>query len=121
MSVLNDEAADHGDGRQPAEKPEPGEDQKQAAAEMMAAYQDRPTIVLPGTGGMVSGTSVNDWLDEDGNPKYRVPDDAGSDDTSAADPAHEDEARKNQIEKGKALNVELAKAAADEKMRKALS
>ncbi len=86
----------------------------------MTAYQNRPTIVLPGFSGMVSGTSVNDWLDEDGNPKYRVPDGAGSDDTSAADPAHEDEARKDQIEKGKALNVELAKAAADEKKAKSV-
>jgi hypothetical protein len=26
--------------------------------------------VLPGSGGTVTGTAVNDWLDDDGNPIY---------------------------------------------------
>jgi hypothetical protein len=62
----------------PEEKPEPNEEQKEKAAEMMVAYEDRPTLVLPGTGGAVSGTAVNDWLDDDGNPK------AASDEDSPA-------------------------------------
>lgn len=38
---------------------------------MMHAYDsDRPTLVLPGTGGAVSGTAVGDWLDDNGDPKY---------------------------------------------------
>jgi hypothetical protein len=53
----------------PEEKPEPDDEAKEKAAEMMTAYEDRPTLVLPGTGGAVSGTAVNDWLDDDGNPK----------------------------------------------------
>ena len=57
-------------GSRQTEKPEPDEEDKKKAAEMMKAYEDRPTLVLPGSGGMVSGTAVNDWLDEDGNPKY---------------------------------------------------
>ena len=46
------------------------DDAKEAAADMARAYEDRPTVVLPGSHGTVSGTAVNDWLDEDGNPKY---------------------------------------------------
>ena len=43
---------------------------KEKAAEMMEAYEDRPTAVLPGSGNTVTGTAVNEWLDDDGNPKY---------------------------------------------------
>ena len=39
--------------------------------EEIAGYEDnRPTSVLPGSDGTVSGTAVSDWLDEDGNPIY---------------------------------------------------
>ncbi len=55
-------------GDHPEEKPEPDDEAKKKASEMMTAYEDRPTLVLPGTGGAVSGTAVNDWLDDDGNP-----------------------------------------------------
>jgi hypothetical protein len=38
---------------------------------MQAAYQDdRPTAVLPGTGGTITGVAVNEWIDDDGNPKF---------------------------------------------------
>ncbi|MCW2664911.1 MAG: hypothetical protein JWP83_6063 [Mycobacterium sp.] len=100
------------------EKPEPDEGHKKKAAEMMTAYEDRPTLVLPGSGAMVTGTAVNDWLDEDGNPKCESPDDsgseAGSDQKAQADEGRDDEARKDQIEKDKALNEELKKAGAQE-------
>jgi hypothetical protein len=43
---------------------------KEAAAEMSKAYEDRPTAVLPGSHNTVTGTAVNEWLDDDGNPKY---------------------------------------------------
>ncbi|MDT5350259.1 MAG: hypothetical protein QOH91_3546 [Mycobacterium sp.] len=36
---------------------------------MMTSYEYRPTLVLPGSGGAVAGTAVNDWLDDEGNPK----------------------------------------------------
>jgi hypothetical protein len=92
-----DKDSDRKDDRRPTEKPEPDEEDKKKAAEMMTAYEDRrPTVVLPGSGGMVSGTAVNDWLDDDGNPKFGAPDDAG-----------DGEAHKEQIEKDKALNEEL--------------
>ncbi|MGU3498107.1 hypothetical protein [Mycobacterium sp. C31M] len=32
--------------------------------------EPRPTAVLPGSNGTVTGTAVNDWLDDDGNPIY---------------------------------------------------
>jgi hypothetical protein len=117
MSVQDDKAADQ-DTDQPSdedqhitEKPEPDEDDKRKAAEMMTAYEDRPTLVLPGTGGMVSGTAVNDWLDDEGNPKYNeeAADDVGSDDNES-----DKKAKKEQIEKDKAWNEELKKAAAQE-------
>ena len=42
-----------------------------ATPEEIGAYEDnRPTSVLPGSDGTVSGTAVTDWLDDDGNPKY---------------------------------------------------
>ncbi len=114
MTVQDDKAPDQGDDRRPTEKPEPGEDQKRAAAKMMTAYEDRPTLVLPGSGAMVTGTAVNDWLDEDGNPKYEAPDDAGSEEKAKAEEAKNDQSKKEQIEKDKALNEELKKAAAQE-------
>lgn len=43
----------------------------EATPEEIGAYEDnRPTSVLPGSDGTVSGTAVSDWLDDDGNPKY---------------------------------------------------
>jgi hypothetical protein len=121
MSVQDDKVAGQDGDQQTTEKPEPDEDPKRKAAEMMAAYQDRPTLVLPGSGGMVSGTAVNDWLDEDGNPKYNneVPYDVGSDDKGSDDKANNgqvenDEAKKDQIKKDNAWNAELREAAAAE-------
>jgi hypothetical protein len=55
----------------PTEKPEVTEEHKKKAKEMRKDYeQERPTVVMPGTGGAVAGTAVNEWLDEDGNPKF---------------------------------------------------
>ncbi|OBF71359.1 hypothetical protein A5750_02255 [Mycobacterium sp. 852002-51613_SCH5001154] len=129
MSVQDDKSADqHTDqadedtdqetDQKLTEKPEPDEDDKKKAAEMMEAYKEKATIVLPGTGGSVSGTAVNDWLDEDGNPRHEVPDNAGSDDQGKADQGEaeteegrDEEALKDQIEKDKALNEKLKEAA----------
>jgi hypothetical protein len=97
------------ESKQQSEKPEPNEENKKQAAEMMEAYEEnRATVVLPGSGGAISGTAVNDWLDDDGNPKYNH-DAGGSDDEGSGN-----ESNKEQIEKDKALNDELRKAAAEE-------
>lgn len=55
----------------PTEKPEVTDEHREKAKEMRKDYeQERPTTVMPGTGGAVAGTAVNEWLDEDGNPKF---------------------------------------------------
>lgn len=46
------------------------ESAKKEAEKMAKAYDDRPTAVLPGSGNTVTGTAVNEWLDDDGNPKW---------------------------------------------------
>ncbi|MEE6179947.1 hypothetical protein [Mycobacterium sp. 050134] len=126
MTVQDDKTAGHDDERKSAEaeeeqedraateKPEPDEDDKKAAAEMMEAYKEKPTIVLPGSGGMVSGTAVNEWLDDHGNPKFAVPDDSDSDLRSKAEEMQNDQEHKKQIEEDKALNDKLREAAAEE-------
>ena len=109
------EPADQGNGesaeRTPKEKPKPDEKAKEKAAEMMTAYKDRPTLVLPGTGGAVSGTAVNDWLDEDGNPKYANDEDAPAAKARAADDETTTEEQKEQVAKDKAFNEAAIKAA----------
>ncbi|WP_445170895.1 hypothetical protein ACTXG7_15330 [Mycolicibacterium sp. Dal123E01] len=52
------------------ERPEPDENAKAKAKEMMKAYEERPTAVLPGSHNTVTGTAVNDWLDDEGRPIY---------------------------------------------------
>lgn len=54
----------------PANKTEPNDEAKAKAKEMAKAYDERPTAVLPGSNGTITGTAVNDWLDDDGNPIY---------------------------------------------------
>ena len=129
MSVQDDKSADQDDDQRQdqadqdddqrlTEKPEPDEDDKQEAAKMMEAYEDKPTIVLPGTGGSVSGTAVNEWLDEDGNPKHEEPEGGGSGEGSRAeteaDEGRDEQELKDQIEKDKALNEKLKEAAQEE-------
>ena len=43
---------------------------KEKAKEMRKSYDDRPTVVLPGSDRTVAGTAIGEWLDDDGNPKY---------------------------------------------------
>ncbi|BBZ32392.1 hypothetical protein [Mycolicibacterium confluentis] len=62
--------ASNDDNENTFEKPEVTESAKEKAADMVKSYEDRPTAVLPGSHNTVTGTAVNDWLDEDGNPKY---------------------------------------------------
>ncbi|OBH59643.1 hypothetical protein A5687_20095 [Mycobacterium mantenii] len=124
MSVQDDKGTDQADQTDQAgqedeqrltEKPEPDEDDKKEAAKMMEAYEDKPTIVLPGTGGSVSGTAVNEWLDEDGNPKHETPEGSSADDEPKSDDSKRDEkALQEQIEKDKALNEQLRQAAEEE-------
>ena len=42
--------------------------------EMVEAYEDKPTVTLPGSHGTISGTAINEWLDDEGEPKFGDPD-----------------------------------------------
>jgi hypothetical protein len=54
-----------------SEKYELSDEGKEKVREMQAAYNDdRETAVLPGTDGTITGVAVNEWLDDDGNPKF---------------------------------------------------
>lgn len=65
-----DERQEEGGPRR-TEAPEVTDDHKKQAAEMRKAYDDqRPTAVMPGTDRTITGTAVNDWLDDEGNPKF---------------------------------------------------
>src|ERR1700710_1467149 len=97
----DDKARADGD-QQLTEKPEPDDDAKGKAAEMMTAYEDKPTLVLPGSGGAVSGTAIGAWLDDDGNPK------------NSEDADRDDEDKQEQVDKDKTLNDELRKLAGEE-------
>jgi len=79
---------------------------------MMQAYEGRPTVVLPGSGGTITGTAVNEWLDEDGDPKFA--DEAGNTGDDAPDDASADKSTRERVERDKARNVELREAAAEE-------
>ncbi|OMB88209.1 hypothetical protein [Mycolicibacterium conceptionense] len=57
------------------EPPPVSEEHRKEAERIMESYDDsRPTVTLPGSHGTVSGTAVNDWVDDDGNPIYGEPD-----------------------------------------------
>ena len=109
---------DSDQAKEPTEKPEPDEEDKEKAAEMMTAYQERPTLVLPGTGGAVSGTAVGDWLDEDGNPKYGNDEDAPAATDKADDSETDAKEIEEQVAKDKAFNESMIKAAREEQRAK---
>ena len=103
----------------PTEKPEPDDEDREKAAEMREAYKERPTLILPGTGGAVSGTAVGEWLDDDGNPKYGNDEDSPAA-KSEAEGDNEDDGEtderdiEEQIKKDKEFNATVIKAAKDE-------
>jgi hypothetical protein len=99
----------------PQEKPEPDEKDKEKAAEMMTAYDDKPTLVLPGSGGAISGTAVNDWLDDEGNPKYADDQDAPAAKAKADGDETDDRDFEEQVAKDKEFNAAVIKAAKEDK------
>jgi hypothetical protein len=51
--------------------PELSDEGREKVRQMQRTYDDdRPTAVLPGTGNTITGVAINDWLDDDGNPKF---------------------------------------------------
>lgn len=63
----SDQSAEHDASN---ERPVVDDSARAKAQEMAKAYEDRPTAVLPGSDGTVTGTAVNEWLDDDGQPIY---------------------------------------------------
>jgi hypothetical protein len=58
-----------------SDTPELSEEGKEEVRRMQEAYDDdRPTAVLPGTDGTITGVAINEWLDDEGNPKFGDPD-----------------------------------------------
>ena len=118
MSTHDNEPASEDEGQQqtPSEKPEPSKEAKAKAHDIMSAYEDRPTLVLPGSGGAISGTAINDWLDDEGNSKYGNDEDAQPAKAKAAndETTADDETVEDMIAKDKAFNKEVIKAAKEE-------
>jgi hypothetical protein len=54
-----------------SETPELSDEGKEKVKQMQEAYDDdRETVALPGTDNTITGVAVNEWLDDDGNPKF---------------------------------------------------
>lgn len=68
---------DHGTGDQTQEHSdvdeELSEEGRKRVHEMVEAYEDKPTVALPGTDGTISGSAITEWLDDEGNPKFGDP------------------------------------------------
>ncbi|MFB7722110.1 MULTISPECIES: hypothetical protein [unclassified Nocardia] len=59
-------------------EPEVTDENRAEAARMSETYADnRPMTILPGTGGMISGTAISDWVDDNGDPIYGRDEPAG--------------------------------------------
>jgi hypothetical protein len=59
------------DEKDQTETPELSDEGKEEVQRMQQAYDDeRPTAALPGTDNTITGVAINEWLDEDGNPKF---------------------------------------------------
>ncbi|WP_343572538.1 hypothetical protein [Mycobacterium sp.] len=43
---------------------------REEVRQILKAYEDKPTVELPGTHGAITGTAINEWLDDEGNPKF---------------------------------------------------
>ena len=77
------------DPPEPTEKPEVTDEHREKAKAMAKDNNDdRPTISMPGTDGAVSGTAVNDWVDDDGNPKFS--EESGKQDTEQSEKSAEE-------------------------------
>jgi hypothetical protein len=82
-----------------SEKFELSEEGQEKVRQMRATYEDdRQTAVLPGTGGTITGVAINEWLDDDGNPKYGKEEQQEKDSKSADDSKdeHQDQEKQEQ-------------------------
>lgn len=101
MTARNSDEQDIGarDNQDPGAQAEQGsadelqlsEEGQQEVHQMVEAYEDKPTVTLPGSHGTITGTAINNWLDDEGNPKFGDPDEDpfGANDESAGGDAKE--------------------------------
>ena len=82
----DDEGQDGDQQQESSDVPtEPSEEGKEAVKKMASAYDEKPTAVMPGTNRTITGTGVNEWLDDEGNPKFGDPDEHPFADDNAED------------------------------------
>lgn len=86
----NDQSGDERDQsaeeKDQSETPELSDEGKDKVEEMQKAYDDdRQTAVLPGTDNTITGVAINEWLDDDGNPKFGKDEQQDSDDKQQED------------------------------------
>src|SRR6187549_2320376 len=93
------------DDRPRTEKPEVKDEHEEKAKEMRKEYvEQRPTVIMPGSGGTVAGTAVNEWLDDEGSPKF------GDESESAADRSDGDD-----VDRGKSDDKSYGDTVAEDK------
>ena len=71
MSEDNKDQESTGDEQRKPTADDLSDEGKEKVQQMTQAYDDdRETAVLPGTDNTITGVAVNEWLDDDGNPKF---------------------------------------------------
>jgi hypothetical protein len=71
MSGDDNDQESTGDEQQVPSADDLSDEGKEQVKQMAASYDDsRETAVLPGTNNTITGVAVNEWLDDDGNPKF---------------------------------------------------
>jgi hypothetical protein len=102
------------DDRPLTEKPEVTDEHQEKAQEMRKEYvEQRPTVIMPGSGGTVAGTAVNEWLDDDGSTKFGDESESAGvkSDSDASDRANsDDKSIEGTVEEDKARNEKIRKA-----------
>ena len=107
--------SDQQDDRPRTEKPEVKEEHEEKAKEMRKEYvEQRPTVIMPGSGGTVAGTAVNEWLDDDGSPKFEGESESAGDKSESEDTetgrTDDDKSYGDAVEDDKERNERIRKA-----------
>jgi hypothetical protein len=68
---MSAEEKDQGEKPEQSKTPELSDEGKKQVEHMQQAYDDdRQTAVLPGTDSTITGVAINEWIDDEGNPKF---------------------------------------------------
>lgn len=81
MSAEDKEQESTGDEQHKPTADDLSDEGKEKVEQMTRAYDDsRETAILPGTDNTITGVAINEWLDDDGNPKFGKDEQAKKDD-----------------------------------------